>query len=435
MPIEETPQQRDFSGRMGVIAIVDVLRRHAFLIVALCIVTSLAGYGISFISALIPDKYDSSATLLVRPHDPVKMQPNNAGKEFLDFPVGQTPVVEAASKTYIQIIQSPALIGEVVRELKLDQRPEAEAAGGLFGYIKSLYSSVASSVADSYAILKYGRLLKDDPFTKAVKDVSKGLVLKSYEDTYVFEIEYTDKDPQTAADVANTVARLFIKFMEDMRSSEGKDAADHLNSELEQSRQRLVDARESLREYKASHGIFLYQPEYESKLKVLSDLTVELAKLDTTYANENPAAGTIEGATYAKKRDRLLKALNENQADLASLPTVERELQLRQADVDVASTTYGTVAKELKDAEISADAMPEARLISPAFVSRLPSHPRRDLFLGVSLFTGLLVGVALAFFLEYINRTARGISDIEDFVGLKVIGTIPVARQTHVSQA
>jgi capsular polysaccharide biosynthesis protein len=41
--------------------------------------------------------------------------------------------------------------------------------------------------------------------------------------------------------------------------------------------------------------------------------------------------------------------------------------------------------------------------------------------------TGLLAGIALAFFLEYMNRTARGINDVENFVGLKVIGTIPAA--------
>ena len=58
--------------------------------------------------------------------------------------------------------------------------------------------------------MRYGRLLKDDPFTKAVKDVSKGLMLKSYEDTYGAEIKYSGDDPQTAADVANTMARLFI---------------------------------------------------------------------------------------------------------------------------------------------------------------------------------------------------------------------------------
>jgi succinoglycan biosynthesis transport protein ExoP len=184
-------------------------------------------------------------------------------------------------------------------------------------------------------------LLEDDPFTKAVNDVSKALVLKSYEDTYVFEIKYSDDDPQRAADVANTIARLFIEFMDTMRSSEAKDSADRLTSELERSRQRLVDARESLRDYKASHGVFLYQPEYDAKLRVISDLTVELAKLDQSLA-----AGTFEGG--AKRRARLLKSLDEYRADLASLPTIERELQLRQANVDVANTTYGAVAKAIE---------------------------------------------------------------------------------------
>jgi uncharacterized protein involved in exopolysaccharide biosynthesis len=276
-------------------------------------------------------------------------------------------------------------------------------------------------VKDAVALVKYGRVLKDDPFTKAVNDVSKGLVLKSYEDTYVFEIKFSGEDPQTAAAVANTTAKLFIEFVEKMRSSEAKDLADRLRSELEESRRRLVDARENLQDYKASHGVFLYQPEYDAKLRVISDLTVELAKLD-----ESLAAGTFE----AKRRARLLKILGEHRADVAPLPAIERELQLRQTDVDVANTTYGTVAKELKDAEIKSDAMPEARLISPAFTPRLPSGPRRVIIVLASLLTGLLIGVVLAFFLEYINRTVRRINDIEDFVGLKVIGTIPLGPQT-----
>ena len=191
-----------------------------------------------------------------------------------------------------------------------------------------------------------------------------------------------------------------------------------------------------LQKYKEAHGVFLYRPEYDEKLKVISDLTVELAKLDAAYANENLGANTIEGATYAKKRDRLLKALAENQTDLASLPMVERQLQLLQSDVDVANTTYGTVARELKDAELKSDALPEARLISPAWVPEVPSRPRRDVIAMVSLVAGLLGGVVLAFLLEYFNRTARGVSDIESFVGLKVIGTIPeVALSLPVDRA
>jgi uncharacterized protein involved in exopolysaccharide biosynthesis len=50
--------------------------------------------------------------------------------------------------TYIQIIQSPALIGEVVRELKLDQKPpKKETAGGtgfeqIYASIKALYDEM-----------------------------------------------------------------------------------------------------------------------------------------------------------------------------------------------------------------------------------------------------------------------------------------------------
>jgi len=415
---------------METIAIFDVLRRHSFLIVLLCVVTTLVGYGLSFVSALAPERYDASTVVLVRPHQQMKIEPNSAGKEYLDFPVAQTPVVESASKTYIQIIQSPALIGEVVRQLGLDHKPRKEVdESSVFARmskpLRELLEVTQPYVRDALSIIKYGKVPEDDPFNKAVERVRKGLELKSYEDTYVFEIKYGDEDPQVAADVANAISRLFIEFMEKLRASEGEDSARRLEGKVDESRQHLVQARESLREYKEAHGVFLYQPEYEQKLKVIGDLTVELAKLDAAYSNETVRGGTIEADTYAKKHERLQKVLSENQAALGVLPMVERELQLRQADVDVATTAYETVAKELKDAEFKADALPEARLISLASAPDLPSRPRREIILAASLVTGLLAGVALAFLLEYTNRTARGIDDVENFVGLKVIGTIP----------
>ena len=133
---------------MEVIAILDVLRRHVILIIALLIVTTLAGYGISFLHPLIPEKYEVSAIVLVRPNEPIKIAASNSGKEYLDFPVGQTPVVESASKTYIRIIRNPALVSQVVRELELDKPQPKKACAGdtMFGLIaaclKALYDEV-----------------------------------------------------------------------------------------------------------------------------------------------------------------------------------------------------------------------------------------------------------------------------------------------------
>jgi uncharacterized protein involved in exopolysaccharide biosynthesis len=432
---------------MEVIAILDVLRRHVTLIVSLCVVTTLAGYGISFLHPLIPEQYEVSALVLVRPNEPVKITAST-GKEYMDFPVGQTPVVESASKTYIRIIASPALVSQVVRELELDKpRPRKIYAGDTtFGLIaaclQALYAEVEPYITDTVAFAKYGRVLKDDEFTKAIKKVTGNLLLKSYEDTYVVEIQYRDEEADRAAAVANTLARLFINFLNEMRSSEAKELVSRMKRDVEGSHQQLMEARERLREYKESQGVFQTRSEYDAKLKVTGDLTVDLARLDSSLAKldeslgtsslgrSTGAAGYLEGNVNTLKRARLRKILAEKQAELSALPKIERGLQERETDVEVANTAYEAVAKALKEAEMKSDALAEARLISPALVPQLPSRPRRLIFLGVAALTGFLVGVALAFFLEYVNRTARRLEDIEEFVGLKVIGTIPLARPT-----
>ena len=103
----------------------------------------------------------------------------------MGFPVAETLVVEAASKTYIQIIQSPALVSEVVRELKLDRKEKRGADWTLFEQMSTLASDFYDKyVSDWISIFKYGRVVKEDPFTKAVEDVTKGLMLKANEDTY-----------------------------------------------------------------------------------------------------------------------------------------------------------------------------------------------------------------------------------------------------------
>jgi uncharacterized protein involved in exopolysaccharide biosynthesis len=430
---------------MEAIAILGVLRRHLILIVSLCVATALAGYGISFLQPLIPEQYEVSALVLVRPNEPVKITAS-AGKEYMDFPVGQTPVVESASKTYIRIIESPALVGQVVRELELDKPPPKKVCAGdttlgLIGAcLNALYDEVKFYIKDTVAFVKYGRVLRDDEFTKAIKDVTGNLLLKSYEDTYVLEIQYRDEEADRAAAVANTLARLFINFLNEMRSSEANELVTRLKGDVDGSHQQLLEARERLREYKESQGVFQTGSEYDAKLKVTGDLTVDLARLDAALAKlDESLGGSTLGLDYlnlnsnALKRARLRKILAEKQAELAELPKIERGLQQRETDVQVANTAYEAVAKALKEAEMKSDALAEARLVSPALVPQLPSRPRRLIFLGVAALTGLLVGVALAFFFEYVNRTVRRLEDIEDFVGLKVIGTIPLARPHHAS--
>src|SRR5437870_12623865 len=100
------------------IAVFEVLRARILLIVALCLVAGLGGYACSY---LLPERYDGSALVLVRPQEPIKLDARKSEKDIFDFPVSQSMAVETPSKTYIEIIKSAALVGEVVRALQLDK--------------------------------------------------------------------------------------------------------------------------------------------------------------------------------------------------------------------------------------------------------------------------------------------------------------------------
>ncbi|MGH6842553.1 MAG: GumC family protein [Methylocella sp.] len=422
-------------------AIFDVLRRHARMIITLSLVATLVGYGGSF---LLPNQYTASALVLVRPQDVIKSESQSANsKEFLDFPIGQSTVVETPSKTYIEIIKSPALIRELVHKLALDAPGETwsdRLARILPAYMKPAIDYVKPTIDNLIQLLKssitfmiYGSVIQDNQLSNAIKSVQNNMLLEARADTYIFSIKYTANEPQQAADIANTTAKLFIDFMEDARQSESKYGRDRLRTQLDQTRQRLDSARQRVEAFKRAHSIFLYQTEYESKLKVISDLQFELAKVEESLAGLRAVASktALSNVSLTEKRDSVLRTLRERQAELAPLPGIERELKQLELVEKSALSEYEIVEKALKEAEIkNSYAAREVQLVSEAVPPHLPSRPVRAIIVLVSLLSGMVVSVGLAFLLEYMNRRIRGIRDVEDFVGVKVLATIP-----HVSRS
>ena len=132
-------RKRD-SALMEPVTILAVLRRRIVLIFAVCLVTTISGYAFSF---LLPMKYSAVAVLLVRPQQPIKSGTEKENKEFLNFPIGGAAAVETASKTYIELIKSPALIGEVVRELKA--RPSKRRRAQQIRHVVTCWNKVRRS--------------------------------------------------------------------------------------------------------------------------------------------------------------------------------------------------------------------------------------------------------------------------------------------------
>jgi uncharacterized protein involved in exopolysaccharide biosynthesis len=228
---------------MEQVAIFEVLRRRAWMIVGICLVAAASGYAFSY---LVSERYLASALVLVRPQQPIQMDDRNLDTNLFDFPMTQSMLAETPGKTYIEIIRSPVLIGKVVVGLNLDAR-QRQSRGFLAKFIPAYLSEdLEEYLKNTVQLLKYGRVIELSPFAKAVKEVQDNLTLHATDDTYVFYISYAGKNPQVAAETVNRLTNSFIDYMANIRLAEAQHVRDSLQIKLEQSRRQLVDARESL---------------------------------------------------------------------------------------------------------------------------------------------------------------------------------------------
>lgn len=97
-------------------------------------------------------------------------------------------------------------------------------------------------------------------------------------------------------------------------------------------------------------------------------------------------------------------------SDLESLQEVRRRLNLKivQEEVDAAIPKTGIVS-----------------IIDPAEVSFRPDSPKKVLNITLGVVIGLIVGIGLAFFIEYLDTSVKTIDDVERALQAPVLGVIP----------
>lgn len=69
------------------------------------------------------------------------------------------------------------------------------------------------------------------------------------------------------------------------------------------------------------------------------------------------------------------------------------------------------------------------QIIDEAQVPKKPISPRPKLNMAIAGILGLMVGVFLSFLLEYLDNTIKTPDDVEKYLGLSVIGTIPMVSK------
>jgi uncharacterized protein involved in exopolysaccharide biosynthesis len=409
-----------------------ILTGHKWLLIWLPIIATCVGLGMTYV---LPEQYESTALVLVRPSEDIKFNSTAADKkEILHFPLSQSTPIDAPSKTYMEVIKSPAVAVRIVEALHLDvEKPKKY--DNVFDVIKD---DVKTWFRDTFRTvlnyLKYGRDIPASPFDRALTNVEEKLAVAVRKDTYAFDITYRSSDPNEAAAVADMAAEIFIEHSAAAHRSEAGRETEFIQSQLEQSRKALEQARAAILAYKTSGGTFELASEYNEKLKNVSDLENTLAKTDGKLAGLKASFSKSSPDVIALEAQRadLQQQIATLREQLVAYPQKETQLNSLTLTKHLAEGSYEFFLKRYEEARVNEAAIvTEIRIVSRAKPALYPVKPLKDLYAGLSFVTALVVAVGWALFSEYLDPRVRTIHDLDDALGAPVLGVIPTLKRSR----
>ena len=148
--------------------------------------------------------------------------------------------------------------------------------------------------------------------------------------------------------------------------------------------------------------------------KTQQDLVTDLAKAET------------ERGSLKQGLDSLLTSRSQVTAKFRNRPTLEVTQRQLQRQVDAAETTYKTLLTKLQEVQvIENQRVVNARILSNAVLPDQLTGPSRLIFWIGGGIVGLLVGLAIAFLVDYADQSIKTLPEAKRRLPYPILGMIP----------
>jgi len=146
---------------------------------------------------------------------------------------------------------------------------------------------------------------------------------------------------------------------------------------------------------------------------------------------------SIEIARLNAERKRLEQAVKRYQKRVENTPKREQELMTLTRDYNITQENYQSLLDKKIEAEMAENLEQrqqgeQFKVLDPARFPERPFKPDVRKILMLSLMLGLGSGIGLAFLLEYTDKSFRDQDDVESFLEIPVLASIPL---THTERA
>lgn len=159
---------------------------------------------------------------------------------------------------------------------------------------------------------------------------------------------------------------------------------------------------------------------------IRSKIASEMNRLVTAVANQADLAKTQE-ATLVAKVDELRRTAEQQMAS-------EGSFRLLELDLKMTTQLYESILSRAREAQAMAAGFeaPPVRVISRALPPDRPFYPNKPLLVAATAVVATLIGVLLAFVLEFLDVGFRTRHQIAALTGLETVASIPrLARLTR----
>src|SRR5882757_141542 len=235
------------------------LWRRKLLIAALTLLSAAIAFAV--VNLMTP-RYKSEARVLIETRENIFFRPD--AEKATDR---TTTVDQEAVTSQVQLILSRDLARDVIKKLKLAERPEFDPVLGGPSLVRTVLSLLG--------------IIKDPmemtPEERVFKSYYDRLFAFQVEKSRVIAIEFESQDPELAAKVANAIAEGYLVLQQAAKQDQTRAAGNWLSGEIDRLRTKVAEAEAKVEQYRGKTNLFIGNNNTTLSNQQLGDVNAQLA--------------------------------------------------------------------------------------------------------------------------------------------------------------
>lgn len=405
--------------------LVDVLVRWKWMIVLITLTTILVAGILSFF--VLPPVYEAQTTLLVVQGENKKV--TRYEQNDLESVIGSlSRLPEMTIKTYVEQINDPVLVADVIKKLELQED----------GYtVEGLQEMIETEAVKDTNLIEIRVQNTDKKLAENITGTLTGLLLDSISKNTQEQMSKSVLFLQQQVDV---VSKDLDAEWEKLKKLESRPRSVlYLQEERKSVISELTKYRSSYQDIKINYDLTnAGLDELEKKLQETIPVVDEKANPLYQSIKEQIAQKSITLAELKSQNNSIQKYINNMEKKLDSVQVEitdkKNEQQVVERKIEELEKTYTLLSEKITQTQITKSVNlgeTSLQVISPATLKDKPVKPNKKLNIAIAGVLGLIMSLALAFVLEFLDNKVRTQEDIEKQLGLPVLGVIPRFKEIN----